>query len=632
MFNWSKRQLGKYALVRKIGSGGMSSVYKAIDQETEKTVAVKVLPPGLDDATNFRLRFEREAKILMKLRHPHIVPLLDFGSEDGIYFMVMPLMEVGTLRDRLVKGAIRPEEGANIIRQIAEALQFAHNAGMVHRDVKPSNILMDGEGNAWLSDFGTAYVRNATASLTGSSVIGTPQYMAPEQARGEPVSEKTDVYALGIVLYQMCTGQLPFDADTPLAIAMKHTSEPLPRPTLINPNIPQEVGKVLIRALEKKPEDRYISAIALSEAFERALELVYDPEARALKPGARRADDDTQDFVPGVDDSADSTKIGEPVKLQPRRRRLTPVLLIGILALIPFVWVISRIASPSVSADDGTVFSTPSPTVDWEATISALSTAMLSAGGAGMSPEQIEGAIAATLQAMVLEAGGPEELATILPTILPTEQVPYAETSLAETVVAQLTATNAVTETPTQSTPDATSTDILPGTSTPPTTMATTAAPLTPSPTNTPTRTLVPTRTSTPTLAPSSTATVPPTHTSSPTVDICSLISVGGFSANGGTASWTISNDSGGTITLESMSLAWPASNDALFNVFLKGGMIWSGVSTTSPTSISSWMGGPSARQVGSSANFEVFFGAAASSGYNLNLAFSNGCQATTSN
>jgi serine/threonine protein kinase len=393
MFNWSKRKLGKYSLVRKIGSGGMSSVYKAIDEETGASVAVKVLPPGLDDATNFRLRFEREAKILTRLRHPHIVPLLDFGSEDGIYYMVMPLMEVGTLRERLLKGPIRPEEGAIIIRQIAEALQFAHNAGMVHRDVKPSNILMDSEGNAWLSDFGTAYVRNATASLTGSSVIGTPQYMAPEQAKGEPVSEKTDVYALGIVLYQMCTGRLPFDADTPLAIAMKHTSEPLPRPTLINPNIPQEVGKVLIRALEKRPEDRYISAIALSEAFERALELVYDPDARALKPGARRADDDTQDFVPGVDDSPESTKVGEPIILPPRKRKLTPVLLLGALALVPLLWVLSRLISPQASAADGSLGVTASPTENWEATVNAHSTAVVSAAGAGMSDEQVEAAM-----------------------------------------------------------------------------------------------------------------------------------------------------------------------------------------------------------------------------------------------
>lgn len=628
MFNWSKRQLGKYSLVRKIGSGGMSSVYKAIDEETKQAVAVKVLPPGLDDATNFRLRFEREAKILMRLRHPHIVPLLDFGSDDGIYYLVMPLMEVGTLRDRLVKGAIRPEEGAVIIRQIAEALQFAHNAGMVHRDVKPSNILMDSEGNAWLSDFGTAYVRNATASLTGSSVIGTPQYMAPEQARGEPVSEKTDVYALGIVLYQMCTGQLPFDADTPLAIAMKHTSEPLPRPTLINPNIPQEVGKVLIRALEKKPEDRYISAIALSEAFERALELVYDPEARALKPGARKADDDTQDFIPGVDESADSTRVGEPVVLPPRKRRWTPVLLIGVLALIPLLWVLSRIMSPDVSADDGALMVTSSPTVNWEATVNALSTAVASAAGSGMSPEQVNAAIAATLQAMILEVGGPEELATILPT----DEIPIVATSLAETVIAQLTATHAIMDTPTPSATVPTPLGTLAGTSETPSASATATATPSASPTRTPTQTSIPTRTSTPTVTQTRTPIPPPTETPSPTVDICALISVGGFSANGSTARWAITNNSGGTITLESMSLSWPVSNDALFNVFLRGGMIWSGASTSSPTNISSWSGGSGAREVDASANLEVFFGVAASSGYSLNLTFNNGCQAATGN
>jgi serine/threonine-protein kinase len=628
MFNWSKRQLGKYSLVRKIGSGGMSSVYKAIDEENQQAVAVKVLPPGLDDATNFRLRFEREAKILMRLRHPHIVPLLDFGSEDGIYYMVMPLMEVGTLRDRLLKGPIRPEEGAVIIRQIAEALQFAHNAGMVHRDVKPSNILMDGEGNAWLSDFGTAYVRNATASLTGSSVIGTPQYMAPEQARGEPVSEKTDVYALGIVLYQMCTGQLPFDADTPLAIAMKHTSEPLPRPTLINPNIPQEVGKVLIRALEKKPENRYISAIALSEAFEHALELVYDPEARALKPGARRADDDTQDFIPGMDESADSTRIGEAVQAPPRRRRLRPVLLVGALALIPLLWLLSRIMGPSASADDGPIPVTYSPAVHWEATVNALSTAVASAAGAGMSPEQVEAAIAATLQAMILEVGGPEELATILPT----DELPIVATSLAETVVAQLTATNAVTNTATASATSPTPPGTIAATTTTPLVSTTPSASATASPTRTPTQTFTPTRTSTPTVTATRTATVPPTSTPSPTVDICGLIGVGGFSVNGSTARWTITNNSGAAITLDSMNLSWPPANDALFNVFLKGGMIWSGVLTSSPTSISSWSGGAGARQIDTSANLELFFGVAASSGYSLTLNFTNGCQATTGN
>jgi serine/threonine protein kinase len=620
MFNWSKRQLGKYSLVRKIGSGGMSSVYKAIDLETHKAVAVKVLPPGLDDAENFRLRFEREARILMRLRHPHIVPLLNFGVEDGIYYMVMPLMEVGTLRERLHKGPIRPEEGANIIRQIAEALQFAHNAGMVHRDVKPSNILMDSEGNAWLSDFGTAYVRNATASLTGSSVIGTPQYMAPEQARGEPVSEKTDVYALGIVLYQMCTGQLPFDADTPLAIAMKHTSEPLPRPTLINPNIPQEVGKVLIKALEKRPENRYASAIELSEAFEHALELVYDPEEKALKPGARRADDDTQDFVPGVDESEDQTRLAEPIKLPTRRRKLTPILLVGALALVPLFWVLSRVLNPGASAGGGTVPVTPSPTIDFVATVDALSTEVASALGAGMSQEQIDAAISGTLQAMVLEAGGSDALATMLPT----DELPLVATAWAETITAQSTATSAAASTATPSPTVSTPTGTLAGASVtvPPSTTITQIASPSPTRTSTSTPTLTPTRTSTRTVTPSLTATTPPTNTPTPTEDLCTLIEIHNFSRTSNVVEWEIHNNTGGTITLSELNLDWPASNDALFEIRLGGSLLWSGEDLDPPTQVSA------SRSIGGTEDLRAFFGIAAGSGYDLSLNFTNGCQA----
>ena len=243
-----------------------------------------------------------------------------------------------------------------------------------------------------------------------------------------------------------------------------------------------------------------------------------------------------------------------------------------------------------------------------------------------MSPEQIEAAIAATLQAMILEVGGAEELATILPP----DELPIVATSLAETVVAQLTATHAITATPTRTPSPTLAGTQLVTTGTPTLTSTETTTP-SPSPSITLTSTRTPTRTLTPsaTITPSRTPTLPPTNTPSPTVNVCTLISVGGVSPAGGTARWTITNNSGGTITLDSMILTWPASNDAIFNIFLKGSPIWSGYEPTSPTSIT-FSGG--ARQINSSANLEVFFGSAAASGYNLSITFSNGCQASRTN
>ena len=262
--------LGRYELRRRIAQGGMAEVYLAYDRKVRRQVAVKVLY-GRDEP--FVRRFEREALAVGALSHNHILPLYDFGEQSPWYYLVMPYVDGCTLRDYLFRRKqLTLEEAASFLSQIASALQFAHDHGVVHRDVKPSNILLRPDGYAYLVDFGLAKAMQGAEVLTSAgAMVGTPEYMAPEQSNGFS-DYRSDIYSLGIILYQMLTGQLPFLAESPVAVSLKHIqSTPVP-PRTLNTTLPQSIEDVILKAMAKDPEERYQAARDLSAAFWKALQ------------------------------------------------------------------------------------------------------------------------------------------------------------------------------------------------------------------------------------------------------------------------------------------------------------------------------------------------------------------------
>lgn len=262
---------GRYQLLEPLGEGGMATVYRGFDTRLERPVAIKVIRTDYNREPEFLKRFEREARALAQLNHPHIVKVLDVGEHDGVPFVVMEFLGGGTLRNRIGQ-PLAPAEAARLILPIARALEYAHQLGVIHRDVKPANILLTDRGEPSLSDFGIAKIleRRETTELTATGMgVGTPDYMAPEQWQGR-ASPQSDLYALGVVLYELLTGRRPYVADTPVAVLLKHASDPLPPPRQFVPGLPVAVEQVLVKALAKKPEDRYASMGAFADALEQA--------------------------------------------------------------------------------------------------------------------------------------------------------------------------------------------------------------------------------------------------------------------------------------------------------------------------------------------------------------------------
>lgn len=263
-----KRRIGRYEIIKELGQGAMGIVYQAWDPNVERVVALKLLRPDLTSDPEFRQRFRREARSAGRLNHPAIVTIFDAGEQDNASFLVMEYLEDQTLAQLIeASGALPPSRAGDIAVQICDALDYAHDLQIVHRDIKPSNILLLPGGRAKLTDFGIARVV-AEPRLTRTGIIGTLDYMPPEQATGQDVDHRADIYALGVVLFEMLTGRPPFQADNPGATLLKIVSEPMPSPRVLNPSVSAGMEAVVLKATAKDPSQRYQTAAEMHRALQ----------------------------------------------------------------------------------------------------------------------------------------------------------------------------------------------------------------------------------------------------------------------------------------------------------------------------------------------------------------------------
>ncbi|HEC22295.1 MAG TPA: serine/threonine protein kinase [Chloroflexi bacterium] len=314
--------LGKYELRERIGRGGMAEVYKAYHASLDRYVALKILHPFLGRDPEFKERFEREARNVAQLRHPNIVQVYDFDFDPvrELYYMVMEYINGPTLRTRLMQLSLQGEhftipEALRITRSLASALAYAHSRDMIHRDIKPGNIMIDADGRVVLTDFGIARIVSGPNMTASGSMVGTPAYMSPEQGLGQPGDHRSDIYSLGVVLYQLVTGTTPYDADTPIAIVLKHVNDPLPPPSNINPDIPEGLERILYKALAKSPDDRY-------QSIEEMLRHLDDLDAASaiVLPPEEPFGHISQAPVPEIP-AAEKVVVEEPVRVAPPQER-----------------------------------------------------------------------------------------------------------------------------------------------------------------------------------------------------------------------------------------------------------------------------------------------------------------------
>lgn len=265
------KSLGQYEILGQIAKGGMATVYRARQKSIGRDVAIKVLPRTLMHEEGFLERFNTEVEVIASLQHPHILPVYDFGQFEEMPYIVMAYLSGGTLSDNISQGPMALSDAEIVVRQMADALDYAHSKGVIHRDFKPGNVLLDERGNTYLADFGLAKITASNSQLTGTGMLGTPDYMAPEQALNNTLTPSVDVYALGVTFFQMLSGRIPYQAATPLAVLMLHVHDPIPNIQAVRSDINTNVQRVIEKAMAKDPELRYATAGEMSKDLSQAV-------------------------------------------------------------------------------------------------------------------------------------------------------------------------------------------------------------------------------------------------------------------------------------------------------------------------------------------------------------------------
>ena len=357
---------GRYSLYQLLGGGGMAQVYLAHDEVLDRHVALKILRDQYAEDEQFVERFRREARSAASLSHPNIVSIYDQGrSEDGAYYIAMEYVPGGTLKERIRQGgALTPEAAVGVASQITDALSEAHEKGVVHRDIKPQNVLVTEKGDVKVTDFGIAKAAASSSSVATATgaVLGTVDYMSPEQARGESVGPQSDLYSLGVVLYEMLTGTLPYEADNPIGTAIKHMNAPVRSPGEVNPSVPQPLSALTMKLMAKVPEERYASAVALAEDLERVRSGLPPVAADAQKTEKMTAP--LPPLARGRDELTTKTAVQPPIATPTatpdgpfggwgRLWRLLAALLVGLIVLGGVIfWALTRDTTNPTDAQD----------------------------------------------------------------------------------------------------------------------------------------------------------------------------------------------------------------------------------------------------------------------------------------